>query len=306
MADNVLTGSSIASFKGIELHRYLVSFTDSRGPRVVEHSFPKRDGGKQEVMGRRPHRTEWQLTFTGPNWITTLKQLVASIDADPSGLLVHPIYGQMQVVCQGFDRAVVNLPEATDTISVPLAFVEDDQALDDASVSQGVAAQQQNVTSSVADFQTAAAPYSAPATVTATAALASAANAYATAAAAAALSNTIDPSLDSKLATVALSTEAAIAAISIDPLGVGTAATYDALAAAEVVYSACQDLADAALADGPAVVEYVVAGTTSIAVLAAALYGKDALVYIDQLLSLNPIPDPTAIPSGTVLLVPSI
>jgi hypothetical protein len=62
MAQNALTGASIASFKGIELHRYLVSFTDSRGPRTVVHEFPKLDGARIEVMGRKPARTEWQLT----------------------------------------------------------------------------------------------------------------------------------------------------------------------------------------------------------------------------------------------------
>jgi prophage DNA circulation protein len=304
LAPNALTGSSIASFKGIELHRYLVSFTDSRGPRVVEHTFPKRDGAKQEVMGRRPHRTEWSLTFTGPNFIPTLKQLVASIDADPSGLLVHPIYGQMQVVCQGFDRSTVNLPEATDTISVPLVFVEDDQALDDTSVNQGVGAQQQNVISAVADFQGAAAPYSAPASVAASAALASAANDYATAAAASA-QGAVDPSLETKLGAVAFGTQAAIAAISVDPLGAGTAAIYDALAAAEVVYSVCQDLADAVVAARPPVIELILPGTTSIALLAADRYGKDAIGRIDEILSLNNIPDPTAIPAGTKLLLPS-
>jgi hypothetical protein len=57
MAQNLFTGASIASFKGIELHRYLVGFTDSRGPRVVMHELPKLDGARLEVMGRRPHKT---------------------------------------------------------------------------------------------------------------------------------------------------------------------------------------------------------------------------------------------------------
>jgi prophage DNA circulation protein len=119
MAENLLTGSSIASFKGIELHRYLVSFTDSRGPRTVVHEFPKRDGARIEVMGRRPHRTEFQLVFTGPNWIATLKQLVAAIDADASGLLVHPIYGQMQVVCRYGKDAIGRIDEILSLNDIP-------------------------------------------------------------------------------------------------------------------------------------------------------------------------------------------
>jgi prophage DNA circulation protein len=303
MPDNVMTGSSVASFKGIELHRYLISFTDSRGPRIVTHEFPKRDIGRQEVMGRRPHRTEWQLTFTGPNWITTLKQLVSSIDQDPSGLLVHPIYGQMPVVCQGFDRASVNLPEATDTITVPLVFVEDDETIGSVeSVAPSVGEQQQNVTSAVSDFQTAAAPYTtANSTV---AALSQSATAYALAAAASA-QGAVDSSLGTKLDSVALATQSVIAAIQLDPLGAGTAAIYDALAAAEVVYAACQDLADAVLAARPPVIEFVVPGTTSIAVIAADRYGRDAIGRIDEILALNLVPDPTAIAAGTRLLLPS-
>jgi prophage DNA circulation protein len=305
MAQNVLTGASIASFKGIELHRYLVSFTDSRGPRVVTHEFPKLDGARLEVMGRRPHRTEWQITFTGPNWIKTLKQLVSAIDADPSGLLVHPIYGQMQVVCQGFDRASVNIPEATDTISIPLVFVEDTPALDSTAAAQGVGALQQNVTSAVADFQTAAAPYNAPSTAAAVQAVATGAISYAATAASSA-QGPIDASLDSQLGAVALTTQAVIVAISIDPAGAGTAAIYDALAAAEVVYAACLDLADAVMAARPPIIEFVLPGPTSIAVLAAQRYGSDAISRIDEILSLNVIPTPTAIPAGTKLILPSV
>jgi hypothetical protein len=169
-----------------------------------------------------------------------------------------------------------------------------------------VGAQQQNVISAVADFQAAAAPYTAPALVAASAALASAANDSATAAAASAQS-AVDPSLETKLGVVALGTQSVIAAISGDPLGVGTAAIYDALAAAEVLYSTCQDLADAVVAARPPVLEFVVSGTTSIAVLAADRYGKDAIGRIGKILSLNNIPDPTAIPAGTnlKLLLPS-
>jgi hypothetical protein len=39
-------------------------------------------------------------------------------------------------------------------------------------------------------------------------------------------------------------------------------------------------------------------------VLAAARYGTRALSVLDQILTLNSIPDPTAIPAGTVLLLP--
>jgi hypothetical protein len=135
-------------------------------------------------------------------------------------------------------------------------------------------------------------------------ALSNGATSYAAAAAASA-QGPIDASLESQLATVALSTAAIIAAISSDPVGLGTAATYDALAAAEVVYAACQDLADAVMAARPPIIEFVVPGVTSIAVLAAQRYGSQAISRIDEILSLNVIPTPTAIPAGTKLILPS-
>src|SRR5262249_46314848 len=158
-----------------------------------------------------------------------------------------------QVVCEGFDRAAVNIPEATDTITVPLVFVEDqlDQGLVDQATAQGVAAREQNVTSAVSDFLDAVAPYVSSDAVAAAAALAAGASSYATAAALAAQNAAVDPSLRSKLDAVALGLEDAIAAILTDPLAVGTATTYDALAAAEVVYASCLDLADAVLAERP-------------------------------------------------------
>ena len=88
------------------------------------------------------------------------------------------------------------------TISVPLVFVEDTPALDGTAAAQGVGALQQNVTSAVADLQTAAAPYNAPSTAAAVQALSNGATSYAAAAAASA-QGPIDASLDSQLAITA-------------------------------------------------------------------------------------------------------
>jgi hypothetical protein len=44
--------------------------------------------------------------------------------------------------------------------------------------------------------------------------------------------------------------------------------------------------------------EFVLPETTSIAALAADRYGKDALGRIDEILSLNTIPDPDCDPGG--------
>ena len=56
--------------------------------RVVVHEFPYRDGAKIETLGRAPHETEWQLTYTGPNWRDDFLKLARSpvmkpVDAQP-------------------------------------------------------------------------------------------------------------------------------------------------------------------------------------------------------------------------------
>jgi prophage DNA circulation protein len=301
---NVLTGSRIAAFKGIELHTYLQVITDSRGPRVVVHEFPNRDGAKTETLGRKPHRTSWQLTFTGTGWIDTLLELVRSIDDDPNGLLVHPIYGQMQVTCGGFDRSVVNIPDATDTVTIEVSFTEDQTDLGLVE-QQGLAAKQQGVSSAVADFQDAASQWSDTGTVSAVESLASAATTYADVAFTAATTLVVDPSLGPRLDAVGAALATAEQALLGDSHGLGSMQTYDALAMAEVVYAACLDLADEVALETTGFQQFTVQGPTSIAVLAAQVYGQGALSKIDQILTLNDLPDPTNIPAGTVLTLPA-
>lgn len=136
-------------------------------------------------------------------------------------------------------------------------------------------------------------------------ALSDAANAYATAAYAAASTNTVDPSLQTLLNAVSTALAEVETALQADPASLASVAqVYESLALAEVTYAACLDLADeVALATSGSYL-YVVPGNTSIAVLAGQQYGQAALSVIDQILTLNSIPDPTNIPSGTRLLMP--
>lgn len=305
MAENALTGSHVAAFKGIELHKNLSIIIDSRGPRVVVHEFPFRDGAKIETLGRKPHRSDWTITFTGPTWKDDFLQLAQSIDDAPGGLLVHPIYGQMQVVCQGFDRATVNVVEATDTIVVPLTFVEDqlDLGLDDAATTASV---KQDTDSSIADFLAAAEQYTAVATVAATASFAALSTTFAAAALASAQNQTADPSLQAQLDGISASLASTQAALQLDPVALeSTAQVYDALAAAEVVVSQCMALSEQLSLATVSFVREVVQGRTSISVLAQKRYGNQAINKIDQMLALNPqITDPTNIQAGTVMVFP--
>lgn len=304
-AENLLTGSNVAAFKGIELHKYLQVIVDSRGPRVVVHEFPFRDGAKVETLGRKPHRTDWTITITGPDWKDTFLELAQAIDDAPGGLLVHPIYGQMQVVCQGFDRAVVNVVEATDTITVPLTFIEDqtDLGLD---LQQTTASVAQDATAAVQGFQTEAEIYKALDSVAAAADYAELATSFISAALLSAQSQTVDASLSSQVDAIGEQLVLVQATMQADPLAQDSVAqVYGVLAAAEVVYSMCLTLADQILLETVSFERLVVQGRTSIAVLAQARYGSNAINMIDPMLRLNPhITDPTNIPAGAVLLLP--
>lgn len=306
VADNVLSGSKIASFKGIILHRYLTSFSDTRKPRLATHEFPKRDGAKNENMGRAPHRTQWQLTFTGPSWIKDFRALCQSIDEDPSGPLVHPVFGQYPATCEGFDHSQVDIAQALDTVSLSLSFVENqlDGELD-GTAGQGVAAKQQNVTSVLGELADAIVGYGSAAAAGALAAVQLAATAYEEAAGDSSMNATTDSSVEPKLDAVAQTVILATAAVLADPAATSNATAYPVLALLEEVYAACLELDEAVLAARPPTVEFVVAGTMHVAALAAARYGaENAAGRINEILALNDIPDPGAIPAGTVLVLP--
>jgi hypothetical protein len=306
---NLLTNSAIASYtpdgsEKIELHTNLQVITDSRGPRVVVHEFPYRDGAKVETLGRKPHKTSWRLTFTGADMRDTLLALAQGLESSSSGLLVHPIYGQMRVVCHGFDRSVIDIPNATDTVTLELAFTEDQLDLGIVE-QQGLAAKQQAASSAVAEFKQVLEPYKDQDTVSTGQSLMSTASSYASAAYAAASTVTIDPSLDSQLASVGTALVSFQSAVAVDSLAARSVAqSYDVLIAAELVYAACLDLADEIALETTGFQVHTVMGMTSIAVLAASLYGAQAIKKIDQILQLNNLPDPTAIPAGTVLILP--
>lgn len=320
---NLLTGSQISSFtpdsngallspfdtstgQKFELHKYLQRVTDTRGPRVVIHEFPYRDGAKIETLGRRPHRSQWDLLFNGPDWLTLLTSLVKAIDASPSGMLVHPIYGQMRVVCHGIDPSVLEVAQFTDTVTLSLVFTEDQTDLG-VQEQQGVAAKKQDVDNSASDFQTASEVYRDVATVQAVAGLVNLALTFSESAFAAVVTNSPDPSLGVQLEQLGAALATAEAAIGVDSFAQRSIAqTYDAIVAGEVLFAACLDLADEVELETVGFEIYIVPGPTSIAVLAAKKYGPRAIDVLDQILRLNAqvISDPTAIPEGVTLTLP--
>lgn len=314
MPRNRLTGSKVAEFRPddggapIELHRWMQTVQDRIVPRLAVHEFLKVDGAEIEYMGRSPNVYRFALTFvdtdavetTAGEWRALYNNLVARLDRQTKGILIHPVFGQIRVACQGIDGSAIDIAQSVNSIQVPIAFIDDniDTKRDPAGL-PSVSLRVSDVTDAIEAFETNAAPFLSAATLVT--ALATSAAAYATAAQAASDDNAEDVALATQLGTVADDTTAAIEAIETDPANEAAADAYAAVAAAEWVHAACIEV-DEALRDArPPLIEYVVGADTNILALASILYGPDAQNRIDEILLLNPGLNPYQIPSGTAL-----
>ncbi len=301
MADNVIPGAEVFRFKDLELHGNLVSASYTRHRRIAVHEFLKRDGGQTEDMGREPFRVQIAVTFVGDDFRAQLTALAASLDRDPNGRFVDPLFGEFPATCEGFDRALLDIDRAVNAITVPLSFIENNvDARLSASQSRGASTAAQSVTEGVTTFDEVVADFTSAAT--ACAALSDAATDYAAAALDSVIESSIDPSLTTRLGLIAGLTEAAQAAL---VLSAGSdVLAYDAIVASEMVSAACVDLQQAILDSRPPMGRYTVPTLTHIAALAQYFYGIGGLSRIDEILANNPdLGNPAAIPGGTVLVM---
>jgi prophage DNA circulation protein len=90
--------------------------------------------------------------------------------------------------------------------------------------------------------------------------------------------------------------------ISSSPTAAGSA---EAVSDVELSTDACLTLSDALQASRPPVVVFTVPQLTDVITLAQRKYERDALQYASQILAMNRIPNPAAIPAGTKLYIPS-
>jgi prophage DNA circulation protein len=301
MAD-ILTDAKAFRFKDLDLSGNLVSWNDKIGMRLAVHQYLKRDGGEVENMGAEPGRFVMRLCFLGDAWAKQYRALVAAIRKDPRGQMVHPLLGTLRVACEGISDAAVSPAAERDSINLSVPFVED--AVDATVLAEsfiGPVARQARITSYAAKVTSAISQIASA--VSAGATLTGAAITFGAAAVHAASSDTPDPSLDQKIEEVVSATSAAITAVRADPRAGTDATTYALVAHIEQLQAECMALAEAVASSKPTIVTYVVAGTTDVATLAARLYGGDALARLDELMTLNRIPNPHAIPAGMVLRV---
>lgn len=290
----------------LRLHGSLGSYTDKIKIRLASHNFLKRDGGEQEPMGSDPGRFSFRITFLSDNPGAAYRQVVQAVRNQPRGLLTHPLLGDIRCACEGIDLAhdiggSYNAPDAT------INFVED--ALDssitaDQATSPNSAAAQVDTWTAALTSAINAAPDVAAVASGACSALVAAATAYTTAALSAWQTSTPDASLATKLTAVADASRTAQTAALSGTVG-NEADRFTVLSGIDGTLSGCLALDSAIASVKPLMVSYVVPGLCNIGVLAAQLYGSDGTSQIETILTMNRIPNPQAIRTGTVLLVQS-
>ena len=82
-----------ASFRGAGFH--IEAGSKAGGRRNVDHEYPKRDTNYTEDMGRKGRRFSIQAYVIGPDYTDDRDELIAAMEAEGPGLLIHPTMGEL-------------------------------------------------------------------------------------------------------------------------------------------------------------------------------------------------------------------
>lgn len=280
----------------IDLSAALVSHNAAWPMRMAGHRYLKRDGAQQEPMGADSAKATYRLTFSGPTMASDVRTLVAAIRQQPRGLLVDPIFGQLQVACLGVSDVSRDLRNGRNAVDVTIGFEED--SLDttvqvDLADSPGAAAAR--VTTKL---RAVSASTDIPLSL---AGVVSKVNLFVSAVSAAA-SGIVDLTVKVKLAASGRAIDVAIAE-ALGSTGNTGARAYASVSRLVDLYAACVQAERASSRSRP-VQTITVEGPVSLYVLAARLYGaQQAQQRAAEILVNNRIPDPLCIPAGTQLIV---
>ncbi len=146
----------------LELKDLSTGFSGATPRERATHRFPKRDGARQEDMGRGPRTYTARLEFTGPDCAQDFSDFERAVDANPAGLLNHPIVGQWRAFCSG-PQYDVDFSRGLDHIHVNVTFDEDTLDADLSEQTPDVATAAQNATGQQAETEKALAGSSADA-----------------------------------------------------------------------------------------------------------------------------------------------
>jgi prophage DNA circulation protein len=94
------------------------------GKRLANHQYPKRNKPNSEDLGLKQKQFSFDAFIIGVNGVfDAADKLIDALDADGSGLLIHPSYGQLQVQAEDWTRTIDYIKERN-IIRFQLTFVE--------------------------------------------------------------------------------------------------------------------------------------------------------------------------------------
>lgn len=266
---------------------------------VAERQFLKQSGAVHQWTGAPPRKFTFSCVCVGhgstPDERTAdaerrIKLIADTVLADPFGTLVHPRLGSLDAVVESFSFNE-NTGEAIDVIDYQMRFADD--AIKNVPATSPVAAataaveKSQQATLGAANAGQVVLGY-AQTLETACSAILSASSAVQT---------EMAPltKLEAAVANAYQASEAVIR--SSAPLSVRIAAL--------LAYRYARQAYDRAVAGTPTTITYSVQSRTSLSRLIATVYGGGSRALDAQILALNRIPTPHAIPQGAVLRLPS-
>ena len=109
-----------ASFRGVP---FWVETSDlSVGRRTVTHQYPQRDEPFTEDLGRAAREYRFSAFVLGDDYIEQAKKLREALEKPGAATLVHPEFGEIQVVAQ--PGASMSFSQSMRRVNFSLAFVE--------------------------------------------------------------------------------------------------------------------------------------------------------------------------------------
>ena len=109
-----------ASFKGVPF--YVQVSDTSGGRRTVTHEYPQRDEPYTEDLGRAARHYRFEAFVLGSDFIDQAERLRDAIESPGAGTLVHPEFGEIQVIAVG--GATVSFSQSSRLAHFSLEFVE--------------------------------------------------------------------------------------------------------------------------------------------------------------------------------------
>lgn len=109
-----------ASFRGVAF--WVESSDLSVGRRTVTHQYPQRDEPFTEDLGRAAREYRFSAFVLGDDYVEKAKKLREALEKPGAATLVHPEFGEIQVVAQ--PGASMSFSQSMRRVNFSLAFVE--------------------------------------------------------------------------------------------------------------------------------------------------------------------------------------